>query len=214
MKGLIGKKLGMSQLYDDTGKITPVTVIQAGPCTVISNLTEDINGYSAIQIGYGERKPKNVSKALKGHLEKSGKSETPPRVIREIRTTEKDANSEIGSLLTVEIFGENEFVDISGTTKGKGFQGVVKRYKFAGGRASHGGGWTRRPGSSGQRTSPAKVDKNKRRPGHMGNVSRTVQNLQVMKIEKEDNLLFVKGAIPGPTGGIVVIYSAKKKTSA
>lgn len=213
MKGLIGKKVGMTQLYDETGKVTPVTVIQAGPCTVIDQMTEERNGYSAVQVGYGERKAKNVSKAVKGHCKKSGKDANPPQVIRELET-DKDAKFELGSLLTVELFKENEFVDVFGTTKGKGFQGVVRRYKFAGGRASHGGGWTRRPGSSGQRTWPAKVDRNKRRPGHMGNVNRTVQNLQVMRIDKEDNLLFVKGAVPGPNGGVLLVRTARKKPSA
>lgn len=213
MKGLIGKKVGMTQLYDETGKITPVTVIQAGPCTVIDQMTEEKNGYSAVQVGYGERKAKNVSKAVKGHCKKSGKDTNPPQVIREFET-EKNAKFELGSVLTVEQFKENEFVDVFGTTKGKGFQGVVKRYKFAGGRASHGGGWVRRPGSSGQRTWPAKVDRNKRRPGHMGNVNRTVQNLQVMRIDKEDNLLFIKGAVPGPNGGVLLVRTARKKPSA
>ncbi len=213
MKGLIGKKLGMTQVYDETGKITPVTVIQAGPCTVISQMTEENNGYSAVQLGFGERKAKNVSKAVKGHCAKSGKAENPPSVIREFRA-EKDEKFELGSVLTVEQFKENDFIDVYGTTKGRGFQGVVKRYKFAGGRASHGGGWIRRPGSSGQRTWPGKVDRNKRRPGHMGNVTRTVQNLQLMRIGKEDNLLYVKGAVPGPTGGVVIVRSARKKVSA
>lgn len=213
MKGLIGKKVGMTRLYDETGKVTPVTVIQAGPCTVIDQMTEERNGYSAVQVGYGERKAKNVSKAVKGHCKKSGKDTTPPKVIREFEI-EEDAKFELGSVLTVEEFKESEFVDVYGTTKGKGFQGVVRRYKFAGGRASHGGGWTRRPGSSGQRTWPAKVDRNKRRPGHMGNVNRTVQNLQVMRIDKEDNLLFVKGAVPGPNGGVLLVRTARKKPSA
>lgn len=213
MKGLIGKKVGMTQLYDETGRVTPVTVIQAGPCTVIDQMTDEKNGYSAVQVGYGERKAKNVSSAVKGHCKKSGRDTNPPEIIREFEI-DKDAKFELGSVLTVEEFKQNDFVDVFGTTKGKGFQGVVRRYKFAGGRASHGGGWVRRPGSSGQRTWPAKVDKNKRRPGHMGNVSRTVQNLQVMRIDKEDNLLFVKGAVPGPNGGVILVRSAKKKTSA
>ncbi len=213
MKGLIGKKVGMTRLYDEAGKVTPVTVIQAGPCTVIDQMTDERNGYSAVQVGYGERKAKNVSKAVKGHCKKSGKDTNPPEVIREFET-DKSAKFELGSVLTVDQFKESDFVDVFGTTKGKGFQGVVRRYKFAGGRASHGGGWTRRPGSSGQRTWPAKVDRNKRRPGHMGNVKRTVQNLQVMKIDKEDNLLFVKGAVPGPNGGVLLVRSARKKVSA
>jgi len=210
MKGLIGKKLGMTQLYDEKGVVTPVTVIQAGPCTVIDQITAERNGYSAIQLGFGEKKAKNVSAAVKGHCEKSGKKENPPVVIREIRL-EKDSDAIVGSVLKAGIFAENEFVDVVGTSKGKGFQGVVKRHHFAGGRASHGGGWERKPGSSGCRELPGNLIKNKRFPGHMGNERTTTMNLKVVKIDKDQDLLFVRGAVPGPNGGVVVVRSAKKK---
>ena len=213
MKGLIGKKLGMTQLYNEKGVVTPVTVIQAGPCTVIDQMTVERNGYSAMQLGFGNRKAKNVSSAVKGHCEKSGKKETPPEIIREIRI-EKDSDLTVGSVIKADIFGENEFVDVIGTSKGKGFQGVVRRYHFAGGRASHGGGWTRRPGSSGCRELPGNLIKNKRFPGHMGNEKTTTINLKVIKVDKDQSLLFVKGAVPGPNGGVVIVRSAKKKQSA
>ena len=210
MKGLIGKKLGMSQVYDDTGKVTPVTVIQAGPCTVIDQMTTENNGYNSVQLGFGEKKAKNVSKPELGHLAKSGRDGTPPLVIREFRT-ESESDLKIGSELTVELFNEKEFVDVVGTTKGRGTQGVVKKYNFGGGRFSHGGGWKRKPGSIGQCESPGRVDKGKKMPGRMGNVRRTIQNLEIVRVVKEDNLLYVKGAVPGPNGGIIVVRSAKKK---
>lgn len=203
----------MTQLYDEKGKVTPVTVIEAGPCTVIDQMTQERNGYSALQLGYGSKKAKNVSKAVKGHCAKSGLEENPPKIIREIRNQE-DSDAEAGSVLTVEQFSENEFVDVSGTTKGRGFQGVVKRYNFGGGRYSHGGGWKRKPGSIGQCESPAHVDKGRKMPGHMGTAKRTIQNLKIVRIDKADNLIFIKGAIPGPNGGIVIVRSAIKKTLA
>lgn len=210
MKSLIGKKLGMSQVYNEIGQLTPVTVIQAGPCTVIDTMTVEHNGYTAVQLGFGEKKAKNVSKPVKGHCAKSGRDNNPPAIIREFRTKE-EPKVEIGSTLTVEQFNENEFVDISGTTKGRGFQGVVKKYNFGGGRYSHGGGWKRKPGSIGQCESPAHVDKGKKMPGQMGNAKRTIQNLKIIRVVKEDNLLYIKGAIPGPTGGYVFVRSALKK---
>ena len=200
----------MSQVYNEIGQLTPVTVIQAGPCTVIDTMTVEHNGYSAIQLGFGDRKAKNVSKPVKGHCAKSGRDVNPPAIIREFRT-KGEPKVEIGSTLTVEQFNENEFVDISGTTKGRGFQGVVKKYNFGGGRYSHGGGWKRKPGSIGQCESPAHVDKGKKMPGQMGNAKRTIQNLKIVRVVKEDNLLFIKGAIPGPTGGYVYVRSALKK---
>ncbi len=210
MKGLIGKKLGMSQVYDDTGKVIPVTVIQAGPCTVMDKMTVEHNGYNSVQLGFGIKKTKNTTKAELGHYAKSGRDKTPPLVIREFRT-EAEADLVIGSELTVEQFDEKDFIDVVGTTKGRGFQGVVKRYNFGGGRFSHGGGWKRKPGSIGQCQFPGRVDKGRKMPGRMGNVRRTIQNLEIVRDVKEDNLLYVKGAVPGPNGGIIVVHSAKKK---
>ena len=160
-----------------------------------------------------KKKSKNVSKAVKGHCEKSGRNENPPLIIKEIRL-DKDSELEVGSELSADIFAENEFVDVIGTIKGRGFQGVVKRYNFGGGRYSHGGGWKRKPGSIGQCEFPGRVDKGKKMPGHMGNVRRTIQNLKIVRVDAKDNLIFIKGAVPGANGGIVVVRSAKKKPAA
>lgn len=211
MKGLIGKKVGMSQYYTEDGKLVPVTVIQAGPCVVLDVKTKEKHGYSALQLGFGSRKVKNVAQAQLGHYERSGRKDNPPALVREIRMSE-DPQVELGSEIKADIFAANEYLDISGVTKGRGFQGVVKRYNFNGGRASHGGAWTRKPGSVGCRELPGNVIKNKRLPGQMGNANRTIQNLKVVRVVEADGLIFVKGAIPGPNGGIVVVKSAKKKS--
>ena len=211
MKSLIGKKVGMTQIYDEAGKIVPVTVIQAGPCVVVDVKTQDRDGYSAVQLGFGEKKAKNVSKAVAGHCAKAGVKELPA-LLREFRT-EGDAEIALGTVLTADVFAANDYLDITGTTKGRGFQGVVKRHNFGGGRASHGGAWTRRPGSIGCREWPGNVIKGKRMPGHMGNVRRTAQNLQVVRVMAEDNVLLVRGAVPGANGGTLLIREAIKKHS-
>lgn len=211
MKGLLGKKLGMTHVYDDQGRAIPVTVVEAGPCTILQTRIQEKNGYSAIQIGFGNRKVKNVTKPVLGTLKESGRQDNPPAWIKEIRL-EKDTDQAVGTELTAEIFNENEYVDVTGTTKGRGFQGVVKRYNFGGGRATHGGDWLRRPGSIGMCEFPGKVYKGRKMPGHMGNVKRTVQNLQVVRVIPEENLILVKGGIPGPNGGNLVIKAAKKKS--
>ena len=210
MKGLLGKKLGMTQVYNEKGILIPVTVIQAGPCVVVDVKTEEKDGYCALQLGFGRRKVKNVEKPLLGHYKKSGADNNPPAIVREIRLAE-EPKVELGSEVKADIFSAEEYLDVTGTTKGRGFQGVVKRWNFAGGRYSHGGGWKRKPGSVGCREWPAHVIKGKKMPGQMGNVRRTIQNLQVVKVNAEDSLLFVKGAVPGPTGGIVLVKSARKK---
>lgn len=212
MKGLIGKKVGMTQVYDENGVLIPVTVIEAGPCVVTDVKTSERDGYTAIQLGYGQRKAKNVTKARAGHLAKAGLTgDKLPSVLREVRISEKDEVPALGTELKADIFEANEYLDVVGTTKGRGFQGVVRRYRFGGGRASHGGAWTRRTGSIGCCEWPGNVIKGKRMPGHMGNVPRTVQNLQVVRVMAEDNVLLVKGAIPGANGGILLIRSAIKK---
>lgn len=211
MKGLIGKKIGMTQVYDEQGKIVPVTVLQAGPCVVVDVKTVEKNGYSAVQLGFGEKKAKNATKALLGIAKKAGINGNPPASLREIRT-ETDPQVELGAVVTADIFQPNEYLDVSGVTKGRGFQGCVKRHGFAGGRYSHGGGWKRKPGSVGMRESPGRVLVGKRLPGHMGNANRTVQNLKIVRVVKEDNLLFVKGAVPGPNGGALLIQAALKKS--
>jgi large subunit ribosomal protein L3 len=209
-KGLIGKKLGMTQVYTDKGELVPVTVIQCGPCTVISTKTADKDGYSALQLGFGSRKAKNVSKAVLGNVKAAGLESNPPEVIREVRL-DSDPTEKVGDVLTAAIFAVDEYVDVTGTTKGRGFAGVVKRYDFAGGRASHGGAWTRRTGSIGCCEKPGKVNRGHRLPGHMGDANRTTQNLRVVCVRAEENLIFVKGAIPGANGGVVFLRNAVKK---
>lgn len=209
-KGLIGRKLGMTQIYDEAGQVIPVTVVEAGPCAVVALRTLAKDGYSAVQLGFGAAKAKNVSRAVKGHLQASGQQDTPPAVIREVRL-DADPEQAAGDVLDVSIFSQGEFVDVTGRSKGHGFQGVVRRWKFGGGRASHGGGWTRRPGSIGMCVSPGKPFKGKKMPGHMGCVRRTVQNLVVVDVRPDDHLLLIKGAVPGPSGGLVTVRNAVKK---
>lgn len=209
-KGLLGKKLGMTHVYTETGVMVPVTAIELGPCPVLDLRTQAKDGYSAVQLGFGSRKVKNVSKAVLGHLKKADLAENPPAVIREMRM-DADPTCAIGDKLSADIFAANEFVDVVGHSKGKGFSGVVRRYNFAGGRASHGGAWTRRTGSIGMCAAPGKVYKGRKMPGHMGNERCTAQNLLVVEVRPEKNLLLVKGAIPGPTGGMVIVRNAVKK---
>lgn len=210
MKGIIGRKLGMTQIYDSNGQVRPVTVVEAGPCTVLALRKQGQHGYSALQLGFGARKAKNVTKPMRGHVKAAGLADTPPAEIAEIRLSE-DPQQNVGDKVLCNIFAENDFVDVVGTTIGRGFQGVVRRHRFAGGRASHGGGWTRRGGSSGCKARPGKVHKNKRMAGHMGVVRCKVQNLQIVKVRAEENLLLIQGSLPGPTGGTVVVCSAVKK---
>lgn len=213
MKGLLGKKLGMTQYFDDDGNVVPVTVVEAGPCSVLTVRTQERHGYSALQLGFGNRKLKNVSKPIRGHLEAAGVTDTAPSWIREIRLTD-DPQEEIGHTLHADTFTEGEYVDVTGTTKGRGFQGVVRRYKFGGGRATHGGDWMRRPGSIGMCEFPGEVYKGRKMPGQMGNVRCTVQNLEVMKVRKDDNVLLIKGSIPGPNGRYIMIKESLKKGGA
>lgn len=209
-KGLIGKKLGMTHVYTETGVMIPVTAIEVGPCPVIELKTQEKHGYSALQLGFGTRKVKNVTKPVLGTLKKAGLDENPPAVIREIRL-DADATEQVGAMLKADVFAKDEFVDVTGTTKGRGFASVIRRWRFGGGRASHGGAWVRRTGSIGMCAAPGKVYKGRKMPGHMGNVQRTVQNLLVVDVRADRNLLLVKGAIPGPTGGVVIVRNAVKK---
>ncbi len=211
MKALIGKKIGMTQVYDDQGRLIPVTVIEAGPCTVTAVKTVERDGYAALQLGFGARKVKNITRAVRGHLAKAGLSgETLPPVLREFRGADA---AEAGTVLKADIFAAGEYLDVVGVTKGRGFQGVVKRWNFAGGRASHGGAWLRRGGSIGCCEWPGRVQKGKKMPGHYGADRRTVQNLQVVRVMADDNVLLVKGAVPGANGGILLVSSALKKTA-
>ena len=211
MKGLIGKKVGMTQVYDEAGVLIPVTVIEAGPCVVTAVKTEERDGYSAVQLGFGARKAKNVTKACAGHLAKAGVTgDKLPSILREFRAVGEAA---VGEVIKADAFAAGEFLDIVGYTKGRGFQGVVKRYNFGGGRASHGGAWERRPGSIGCCEWPGRVQKGKKMAGHYGCDRRTVQNLQIVRVNVEENYLLVKGAVPGANGGILLVRSALKKSA-
>ncbi|MGD9780550.1 MAG: 50S ribosomal protein L3 [Kiritimatiellia bacterium] len=208
MQTLIGKKIGMTRVYDDAGKQVPVTVVQVGPCTVIQRKSAKPDGYEAVQIGFEEQKESRLTRPQQGHFKKAGAK--PQKVLREVRLA-KGEDAKAGDVLTAEMFEGVKFVDVLGHTKGRGFQGVVKRFRFAGGRASHGGGWNRKPGSIGNREWPARVFKNKRLPGHMGSVDVTTQNLRVVKVLAADHALLLEGAVPGPMGGIVLVRKAIKK---
>jgi len=210
MKGIIGKKIGMTQVYDAMGRLIPVTVVEAGPCVVTALRTQERDGYSAVQVGFGSKKAKNTPKPMQGHFAKAGIKDVYPATVTEFRT-ETDSELELGSTLTVEIFNDVKFVDVAGTTKGRGFQGVVKRYNFAGGRASHGGDWLRKPGSIGMCEFPGKVMKGKKMPGQMGDKRRTTQNIEVIGVRPADNVLLLKGAVPGSKGGTLYISKAIKK---
>jgi large subunit ribosomal protein L3 len=208
MKGLIGKKLGMASIYDESGAAVPVTVIEAGPCVVVQQKTEDKEGYSAVQLGFDDQKEQRMNKPALGHLKKAGVS--PKRVLREFRV-EGAGDVAVGDVVDATAFAEVNYVDIIATGKGRGFQGVVKRHGFGGGRASHGGGWTRRPGSIGMCEFPGRVFKGKKMPGQMGDKRVTTQNLKIVQVRPEENLILVKGSVPGANGGIVVIKEALKK---
>ncbi len=204
VEGLIGKKIGMTQTFDQDGNVLPVTVIKAGPCTVVQKKTREKDGYSAIQLGLVEEKPlKKPNKPISGHFKKSGLA--PVRVLREFRSSGQTEIKE-GDQVFVDIFQVGEKVHVTGTSKGKGFQGVVKRWGFRGGRASHGSMFHRAPGSIGASSFPSRVTKGKKMGGHMGQDRVTVRNLTVVGTDKENNLLLIKGAIPGPQGGYVLIW--------
>jgi large subunit ribosomal protein L3 len=207
VEGLIGKKIGMAQQFDDKGNAIPVTVIKVGPCTVIQRRTEETDGYSALQLGFVEDKPRKKSnKAMEGHFQKSGVS--PTKVLREFLYETKNEVKE-GDQFFVDIFQVGEKVDVVGTSKGKGFAGVIKRWGFHGGKSSHGSMLHRAPGSIGCSADPSRVMKGKKLPGQMGDERVTVKNLSVIETDKEHNLLVVKGAVPGAKGGYLLI----KKTN-
>jgi len=203
MSGIIGKKIGMTSIFNAEGKNIPVTVIEAGPCVVTQVRTEENDGYKAIQLSFGEKKPKSTSKALKGHYEKAGT--TPKLKSAEFKEFEKEYN--LGDIITADIFAEGEYVDVHGKSTGKGFQGVVKRHNFAGvGGQTHGQhNRLRAPGSMGASSFPSRVFKGMRMAGHQGNATVKVQNLTIVKVMPEKNLILVKGAIPGDKGAFVII---------
>jgi large subunit ribosomal protein L3 len=208
LKGLIGKKVGMTQIFDDNGAAVPVTLIEAGPCYVTQVRLPERDGYSAVQLGFNETKPKRLSGGQLGHLKRNNLS--PLRFLREFRVKEPDVKE--GDALTVTIFELGERVDVIGTSKGKGFQGGVKRHGFKGGPKTHGQSdrW-RAPGSRSSTTTPGRVYKGSRGAGHMGDDRVTSQNLKVVLVDPERNLLGVSGAVPGPKGGLVLINGARKQ---
>ncbi|MFN2196729.1 MAG: 50S ribosomal protein L3 [Anaerolineales bacterium] len=206
-KGLIGKKIGMTQIFDDSGAAIPVTIIEAGPCYVTQMRSVGNDGYDAVQLGFQEVHPRRLTGGELGHLKRK---ELPPlRFLREFRV--KDGDLKIGEKLTVEVFAKDDMVDVIGTSKGKGFAGAVKRHGFGGGPKTHGQSdrW-RAPGARSSGTTPGRVFKGSRGPGHMGHEKVTVQGLKIVLIDPERNLLGVRGAVPGPKGGLVLIKEARK----
>jgi large subunit ribosomal protein L3 len=208
ISSLLGKKLGMTQVYDAQNVLVPVTVVEAGPCSVVQVKTTENDGYNAVQIGFSTKKSKNSSAAELAHAKKAG-LENAPRVLSEVRL-DTAPTLKVGDVVNVTTFAEGQLVDVIGITKGKGFQGVVRRFRVAGGPASHGSMFHRRIGSIGMRQTPGRAWKNQAMPGHMGQEKRTVQNLRVVKILPEKNLILVKGAIPGANGDDVIVRSAIK----
>ena len=209
---ILGKKIGMTQVYDAQNVLVPVTVVEAGPCPVVQVKTIEVDGYNAVQLGFGAQKAKNASKAETNHAKKAGLDSTP-RVLNEVRLTEA-FTGKAGDVITVAVFAEGQVIDVLGVSKGKGFQGVVKRFRVGGGPAAHGSMFHRRIGSIGMRQTPGRVWKNQRMPGHMGAEFRTVQNLRVVKIIADKNLILVNGSIPGANGDNVIIRSGKKAKKA
>ncbi len=205
--GLLGKKLGMTQVYSQEGDLVPVTILQAGPCDLLQIKSEENDGYSALQIGFGEKKKKRATRAEIGHCSKANVE--VKRLIREIRSDILDAEYKPGQTLTVAVFDGVVSVDVTGTSKGKGFAGAMKRWGFHGGPATHGCTTPRSAGSVGAGTSPGHVHKGKKMAGRMGGKKKTVKNLDVIKVDSDRNLLIVKGAVPGPNGGHLIIRKSK-----
>ncbi len=206
-KGIIGTKLGMTQVFIGGEDLIPVTVVQAGPCTIVQKKTRDIDGYDAIQIGYGDVKPHRVSRPLLGHYKKS--ESAPTRVLKEIRVDNAD-EYEVGQVIRADIFQPGDRVDVTGISKGKGFQGVMKRHGFGGGRGSHGSMFHRAPGAISAHEQPGRVFKGKKLAGQMGDKRVTVQNLQVVEVDLEKNIILLRGAIPGAKNGPIMLRNAVK----
>jgi large subunit ribosomal protein L3 len=204
--GLIGRKIGMMQVFSGDGEVVPVTVIEAGPCTVVTKKTDKKNGYRAIQVGFGNQKESRVLLPLRGQFKKA--SVPPCKVLKEFRIDDVDAY-EVGQKLTVEVFSVGEKVSIVGKSKGRGFAGVVKRWGFWGGPGTHGAMFHRAPGSIGASADPSRVLKGKKLPGHYGNAQITVRNLEIVDIKSEQNLLLVKGSVPGGKRGLIFVKKSK-----
>jgi large subunit ribosomal protein L3 len=203
MPGLIGRKIGMTRIFDEEGVQVPVTVIEAGPCPVVEVRSDEVDGYRAVQLGFGAQKAKRTTRPEMGHAAKAG-LEAAPRLMREFRV-ENGEEYEVGQQLTVELFEVGDKVKVTGRSKGRGFQGVVKRHGFAGRPGSHGHPMSRTPGSMGPGTDPSRVIKGKKLPGRMGGARTTIRNLQIVRVDGERNLLFVKGGVPGSRDGYVLI---------
>ena len=207
-KGIIGKKIGMTQIFDENGKVVPVTVVEAGPCVVSQKKTVENDGYAAVQIGFGDLKAHKVKKPMAGHFAKANVA--PKRTLREFRFDDIDAYN-VGDLVKADVFAAGDKVDVTGTSKGKGYAGVIKRWNFRRLKETHGTGPVHRhAGSMGACSDPSKIMKGKMMPGHMGAEQVTVQNLDVVKVDAELNLIAVCGAVPGPKGGIVVLKNTVK----
>ncbi|MGN1298768.1 MAG: 50S ribosomal protein L3 [Candidatus Scatovivens sp.] len=207
MKAILGKKVGMTQIFDENGVVIPVTVIQAGPCTVVQVKTVETDGYNAVQIGFGEIKEKKVNKPKAGHFAKAGVKAV--KNLREFRL-EDVSSIKAGDEIKVDTFSEGDSVDIQGTTKGKGFQGVIKRHGQSRGPMGHGSMYHRRPGSMGSTSTPGRVFKGKKLPGHMGVNTVTIQNLKVIKVDTDKNVILVKGSVPGNKYSVLKISSSVK----
>ena len=205
-KAILGKKIGMTQIFDENGRAIPVTVIEAGPCTVVQIKTKDSDGYEAVQLGFGEVKEKKLTKPAKGHFTKA--NVTPAKHLREFRLEE--ISYKVGDEIKADIFSAGEAVDITGTTKGKGFQGVIKRHGQSRGPMGHGSMYHRRPGSMGSTSTPGRVYKGKNLPGHMGVETVTIENLEVVRVDLDKNVLLVKGSVPGNKGAILKIRNSVK----
>ena len=211
ISGIIGRKVGMTQLFAEDGTVTPVTVIKAGPCVVVQTKTAaGRDGYNAVQLGFVEDKPvrlKNVTKPLRGHFEKTGGGLPPTRVLKEFRLQD-EPDASVGDQIKVDVFADGDKIDVIGTSKGRGFAGTIKRHKFSRGPESHGSMNVRAPGSIGQSAYPSRVIKGTKSSGHMGHARVTVQNLTVASVDVDNNLLMVRGAVPGPNGGLVLVKKA------
>lgn len=207
-KGIIGRKIGMTQIFDENGKVIPVTVIEAGPCVITQKKTVETDGYNAVQVGFGEVKVTRVNKPMKGHFEKGGVA--PKKVLKEFRLSDVSSVN-VGDIIKADVFAAGDKVDVIGTSKGHGTAGAMKRWNFGRLRESHGTGpVARHAGSLGATSSPSRVFKGKKMPGHYGVDRVTVQNLDIAKVDPENNVIAVRGAVPGPKGGIVVIRNAVK----
>ncbi len=206
-KAIMEKKVGMTQIFTEKGTLIPVTVLEAGPCVVIQKKTIENDGYEAIQVGFTDAKEKHVSKPIKGHFDKAGV--TAKKYLKEFRLEDTSAY-EVGAELKADVFAAGDKVDVSGVSKGKGFQGTIKRYNAQRGPMGHGSKSHRVVGSMSSGTTPGRVKKNKKMPGHMGHVNVTIQNIEVVRADAEKNLLLVKGAVPGPKGAVLVIKDSVK----